>query len=99
MAYHSRHEQNDNDSRQQPDRADNDVARQGQVNSADGENRGYRLSTWLWFVNVLWHLCFSHKRNWRSDQYSCRSSNPNETTLGLLCLGRSANVLPRLHVR
>ena len=49
---------NDNDSRQQPNRADNDVAWQGQVNSADGENRGYRLSAWLWFVNVLWHLCF-----------------------------------------
>ena len=50
---------NDNDSRQQPNRADNDVARQGQVNSADGENRGYGLSAWLWLVNVLWHLCFS----------------------------------------
>ena len=50
---------NDNDSRQQPNRADNDVARQGQVNSADGENRGHGLSVWLWLVNVLWHLCFS----------------------------------------
>jgi len=50
---------NDNDSWEQPNRADNDVARQGQVNSADGENRGYRLSAGLWFVNVLWHFCFS----------------------------------------
>ena len=53
----------DNDSRQQPNRADNDVAWQGQVNSAYGENRGYRLSAWLWFVNVLRHCVFSHKRN------------------------------------
>jgi hypothetical protein len=58
MAHHSRHEQDDNHSRQQPNRADNDVAWQGQVNSAYGENRGYRLSAWLWFVNMLrrgWH--------------------------------------------
>ena len=58
MAHYSRHEQDDNHSRQQPNRADNDVAWQGQVNSAYGENRGYRLSAWLWFVNMLrrgWH--------------------------------------------
>ena len=56
MADYSRHEQNDNHSWQQPNRPDNDIARQGQVNSADGENRGYGLSAWLWLVNVLWHL-------------------------------------------
>ena len=58
MAHHSRHEQHDNDSRQQPNRADNEVAWQRQVNSADGEHRGYRLPAWLWLVNMLrrgWH--------------------------------------------
>src|SRR5213082_765035 len=75
MAHYSRNEQDDNHSRQQPNRADNDVARQGQVNSAHGENCGYRLSPWLWFVNVLWHLFFPHKRNSQSDQYLCRSSS------------------------
>jgi len=58
MANHSRHEQDDNDSWQQPNRADNDVAWEGKVNSADRENRGYRLFTGLRFVNVLWHWCF-----------------------------------------
>ena len=59
MAHYSRYQQHDNHSRQQPNRTYNDGAWQGQVNSANGENRAYGLSTWLWFVNVLWHLCFS----------------------------------------
>src|SRR5262249_31701985 len=78
VAHYGWHEQNDNHRRQEPNRANNDVARQGQVNSADRENRSYRLSTWLRFVNVLWHLFFPHKRNSRSDQYLCRSSKASE---------------------
>ena len=50
MAHYSRDEQNDNHSRQQPNRPDNDVVREGQVNSAYGDDRSYRLSAWLRFV-------------------------------------------------
>jgi hypothetical protein len=59
MAHNSRHKQDHNHSWQQPNRPYNDVAWQGQVNPADRENRGYRLSAWLWLVNVFWHFCFS----------------------------------------
>jgi hypothetical protein len=59
MAHYRRHEQDNNHSRQQPNRADNDVAWQRQVNTANGQNGGDRLPAWLWFVNVLWHFCFS----------------------------------------
>jgi hypothetical protein len=58
MAHYGRHEQDDNHSRQQPNRTDDDIAWQGKVNRAHGENRGYCLSAWLWLVNVLrrgWH--------------------------------------------
>jgi hypothetical protein len=59
MAHYSRHEQDHNHSRQQPNWTDNDVTWQGEIDPADGENCGYRLSAWLWLVNVLWHFCFS----------------------------------------
>src|SRR6266446_6535608 len=82
MAHHSRHEQHDNDSRQQPNRTDNDVAWQGQVNSADSENRGYGLSTRLWFVNVLWHLCFRINEI-RDLINTCADHRVNYVTLAL----------------
>src|SRR5436189_3941149 len=96
MAHYSRYEQDDNHSRQQPNRADNDVARQGQVNSADGENCGYGLSAWFWLVNMLWHLFFPHKRNSQSDN-TCADHRVNYVTLALS--GRSANVISLVFVR
>jgi hypothetical protein len=59
MGHHCLHKQNDNDSWQQPNRTDNDIARQRHVNRADSKNRGYRLPTRFWLVNVSRHLRFS----------------------------------------
>jgi hypothetical protein len=53
MAHHGWHEQNDNDRRQQPNRADNEIPRQGQVNCADRKKRQHRLPTRLGLVDML----------------------------------------------
>src|SRR5205823_6501079 len=47
MAHHRWHEQNDNQSRQQPDRADNEIAWQRQINCADRQKGEQRISKWL----------------------------------------------------
>src|SRR5215472_10781757 len=54
MAHHSRHEENDDHSWQQPNRADDDIAWQREINCADCENCGNRLSARLRFVDLLW---------------------------------------------
>src|SRR5215211_312753 len=93
MTHHSRHEQNDNHRRQQPNRANNNIAWKGQVNSADGENSGYCLSAWLWFINVLWHLCFFRINEFRPLINTRADRRVQWTTSPLLYLGRSANVV------
>src|SRR6266576_1330296 len=53
MAHHRWYEQNDNQSRQQPDRADNETARQREINCAHRQKRKERLPTRFWLVDVL----------------------------------------------
>src|ERR1700675_2835018 len=53
MRDHRRDEQNQNQSRQQPGRTDNERSRQRQINSADRNEREQRLPAWLRFVHML----------------------------------------------
>jgi hypothetical protein len=53
MAHHRWHKQNDNYSRDQPDGADDQIARKRQVNSSDGEQRKDRLPPRLGFINAI----------------------------------------------
>ena len=96
MAYHSRHEENDNHSRQQPNRAHNDITWQGQVNSADGENGGNRLPTWLWLVNVIWHFVFFRITEIRDPINTCAVKRSRVSYLTLALFGLVSKCDPRL---
>jgi len=53
MAHHRWHDQNHNQSRQQPDRADNETARQRDINCAHRQKRKECLPPRFWFVDML----------------------------------------------
>ena len=95
MAQHRRNQQDDNDSRQQPNRAYNDIAWQRQVNSANGKDCGYGLSAGLRFVNVLWHLCLS-RINEICNPINTRAYDTNRVNYVTLALsGPVGNVIFR----
>ena len=56
MAQHRWYEQNDNQSRQQPNRANDEIGWQRQINCADRQKREHGLPAWFRFVDVLRRL-------------------------------------------
>ena len=53
MTDHSRHQQNENQTRQQPDGTDDQIARQCQINPADSNESKNRLPPRLRFIDVI----------------------------------------------
>ena len=58
MANHRRDEQDHDDGWQQPNRAENQISREREINPADREKRKERLPAWLWFIDVV--MLFGH---------------------------------------
>lgn len=65
MTDHCRDEQNDDDGWQKPNRSENEVARQREIDCADGEKRAQRLPPRFRFIDLVGSIVHARRENRR----------------------------------